>query len=177
MRARALLRLLLPVLLVSAALAQDFTLPEVVMLPVEPVSLHPGESVPIRLSFRIKDGFHINSSKPIQQNLSPTSVRFSPPSDILVGKFTYPAGELMQLPFMPDEKLSVYSGAFQVSGLLKTTNAISPSTYRVRGVLRYQACTDRQCFPPRTTEFAFDVKVVRVKHPRRNPPQSPHAHS
>ena len=95
----------------------------------------------------------------------------------MVGRIKYPEGEQLQLPFMPDEKLSVYSGAVQVSGMLKTTNAISPSTYRVRGVLRYQACTDRQCLPPRTADFTFDVKVVRVKRPHHNPPQSPHAHS
>jgi hypothetical protein len=176
MKACFLLHLVLLAMLVPSAPFQSTGLGEVVVLPVEPVTVQPGKSAAITLNFRIKDGYHINSNKPFQQILIPTSLKLSPPADILVGRFEYPAGELMQLPFMPEEKLSVYSGAFQIGGLLKTTNAISPGTYRVRAVLRYQACTDRQCFPSRTAEFAFDVKVVRPIRPRRNPPQSPNIH-
>ena len=127
------------------------------------------------MSFRISSGFHINSNKPTQEILIPTTVKLSPPADMLVGKIEYPAGEQMALPFMPEEKLSVYSGTFDVTGVLKTTTAVSPGTYRVRGELRYQACSDRQCFPPHTQGFAFDVKVVRrpSNQKRRNPAQSP----
>jgi hypothetical protein len=171
-----LLLVLVGMTLVSAGLAQTITLPEVTVLPVAPLTVLAGRSTPIKLSFRIRNGFHINSNKPLQQVLIPTSIKLSPPTDIMVGRLEYPAGELMDLPFMPDEKLSVYSGAFQVAGQLKTTMAVSPGTYRVRGVLRYQACTERQCFPPRTTDFDFDVKVVRPARPRRNPPQSPNVH-
>ena len=176
MKARLLRLVLVGSALVSTALAQTISFPEVTVLPVAPLTVQAGKSTPIKLSFRIRDGFHINSNKPLQQVLIPTSIKLSPPTDILVGRLEYPAGELMDLPFMPEEKLSVYSGAFQVSGQLKTTTAISPGTYRVRGVLRYQACTERQCFPPRTADFDFDVKVVRPARPRRNPPQSPNVH-
>jgi hypothetical protein len=144
-------------------------------LPIEPITIQPGKSASLNLSFRINSGFHINSNKPIQEVLIPTTVKLSPPSEMLVGKLEYPAGEQMALPFMPEEKLSVYSGTFNVTGVLKTTNAVSPGSYRVRGELRYQACSDRQCFPPHTQGFAFDVKVVRraTDHKRKNPGQSP----
>ena len=82
----------------------------------------------------------------------------------------------MALPFMPEEKLSVYSGTFEVKGVVKTTTQAVSGTYRLRGQLRYQACSDRQCFPPRTTAFYVDVKVVRGGSGgghRSNPPQSP----
>jgi Thiol:disulfide interchange protein DsbD, N-terminal len=147
----------------------------VTALPVEPVTIQPGKSATLKISFRVSPGFHINSNKPTQEILIPTKVKLSPPSDLLVGKIEYPAGEQLVLPFMPDEKLSVYSGTFTVTGVLKTTNVVSPGTYRVRGELRYQACSDRQCFPPHTQAFAFDVKVARsaTHHRRKNPAQSP----
>jgi hypothetical protein len=149
--------------------------PSVTVLPVEPVTIQPGKSATLNMRFRINSGFHINSNKPTQEVLIPTTVRLSPPSEMLVGKLEYPAGELMALPFMPEEKLSVYSGTFNVTALLKTTNVVSPGSYRVRGELRYQACSDRQCFPPHTQEFTFDVKVVRsTTHQKpKNPSQSP----
>jgi hypothetical protein len=177
MRTRALVCLvLLAALFASAAgQTQSFGAPGVTVLPIEPVTIQPGKSATLKMSFRINSGFHINSNKPTQEILIPTTVKLSPPAEMLVGKLEYPAGEQMALPFMPEEKLSVYSGTFNVTGVLKTTNAVSPGTYRVRGELRYQACSERQCFPPHTQGFAFDVKVVRnaTDQKRKNPAQSP----
>jgi hypothetical protein len=176
MRTRTLLCLALLAALIASATGQTQGFgPGVTVLPVEPVTIQPGKSAAVNLRFRINSGFHINSNKPTQEILIPTTVKLSPPADVLVGKLEYPAGEAMALPFMPEEKLSVYSGTFNVTGVLKTTNAVSPGVYRVRGEVRYQACSERQCFPPHTQGFAFDVKVVRnaTGHKRRNPAQSP----
>lgn len=178
MRTRALLCVLLLIVLTASAsdLTQLAAGPGVTALPVTPVRVQPGSSAVLKMSFRINPGFHINSNKPTQEILIPTTVRLSPPSEMLIGRLEYPTGESMALPFMPDEKLSVYSGTFFVTGVLKTTTALVPGAYRVRGELRYQACSDRQCFPPHTQPFAFDVKVVRSMtnhHRRRNPAQSP----
>jgi hypothetical protein len=177
MRTRALVCLILLAALFasSAGQTQSSGGPGITVLPVEPVTIQPGKSATLSMSFRINSGFHINSNKPTQEILIPTTVKLGPPSEMLVGKLQYPAGEQMALPFMPEEKLSVYSGTFKVTGVLKATNAVSPGSYRVRGELRYQACSDRQCFPPHTQGFAFDVKVVRraTDHQRKNPAQSP----
>ena len=66
---------------------------------------------------------------------------------------------------------------------LKNVRTAVPGTYRVHGELRYQACNDRACFPPKTLPVAFDVKVTRTSlrdpnaPPRpKNPAQSPHIH-
>ncbi|MGA2962135.1 MAG: protein-disulfide reductase DsbD domain-containing protein [Candidatus Korobacteraceae bacterium] len=177
MRTRTLLCVVLLTALFAsmAGQAQSSGGPGVTVLPVEPVTIQPGKSATLNMRFRINAGFHINSNKPTQEILIPTTVKLSPPADVLVGKLEYPAGEQMALPFMPEEKLSVYSGTFDVKGVLKTTRAVSRGTYRVRGELRYQACSDRQCFPPHTQAFAFDVKVVRgaTTNKRKNPAQSP----
>jgi hypothetical protein len=177
MKTRTLLCLILLASLVASAAAQVQSSegPGVTVLPVEPVIVQPGKSATLNMRFRINSGFHINSNKPTQEILIPTTVKLSPPAEMLVGKIEYPAGEQMALPFLPEEKLSVYSGTFIVTGVLKTTNTVLPGAYRVRGELRYQACSDRQCFPPHTQAFGFDVKVVRgtTNHKRKNPAQSP----
>ncbi len=177
MRARRLLWLFLLATFATFAAGQasGFGAPGVTVLPIDPVIVQAGKSAPLNMRFRISSGFHINSNKPTQEILIPTTVKLRPPADVLVGRIEYPAGEQMALPFMPEEKLSVYSRTFDVKGVLMTTTAVSPGTYRVRGELRYQACSERQCFPPHTQGFAFDVKVVRrsSNQKRRNPAQSP----
>jgi hypothetical protein len=47
----------------------------------------------------------------------------------------------------------------------------------MHGVLRYQACDNAACYPPKTVPVRFDVKVVKEPTTgRRNPAQSPHVH-
>ena len=54
----------------------------------------------------------------------------------------------------------------------------SLGTLRVHGEVRFQACDNRQCFPPKTTPLEFDVKVVKpaVKKASTFTPASPHIH-
>jgi hypothetical protein len=96
----------------------------------------------------------------------------------MVGKISYPAGKEMSFAFMPEEKLSVYDGAFSIFALVRTSQSIPYGRYRVHGTLRYQACDNRQCYPPEQIPVAFDVKVQKPasSRVRRNPGQSPHVH-
>jgi hypothetical protein len=48
----------------------------------------------------------------------------------------------------------------------------------MHGVLRYQACDNAQCFPPKTLPVSFEVKVTReLATHHANPAQSPHVHN
>ncbi len=139
----------------------------------------------VELRFRVVPGDHINSSQPRSELLIPTKLRLMPPTDVGVGKIEYPAGQDLAFPFSPDEKLNVYTGEFVISAAVSAQRTAVPGNYRVHGELRYQACNDRACFPPKTLPVAFDVRVGRtsLKAPadpnapkRKNPAQSPHIH-
>ena len=86
----------------------------------------------------------------------------------------YPEAEDLALPFAGHEKLSVYSGDFEVTAEVRVPKSAAIGTQRVHGQVRYQACDNRQCFPPKTTSLEFDVKVVRPKV-TKNPPSPPPA--
>lgn len=150
--------------------------PSVSLIAADPVTVAPGKTAPAVLLFKVNSGFHINSNKPKSELLIPTSLRLSPPTDVMIARISYPAGEELIFPFS-EEKLSVYSGEFKVTPMVRAAQALRPGTYRIHGELKYQACNDRQCFPPKTLPIAFDMKVAKatvVKKARRSPGQSPH---
>lgn len=153
-------------LLSVAAFAQHSNGPSVTMVPADVAAVPIGGSRPVTLTFRVAPGFHINSNKPNSELLVATALKLSPPTELMTGKVEYPAGEQLKFPFS-DEMLSVYSGDFQVKALVRAPRNASAGTYRVRGELKFQACNDRQCFPPKTMPVEFDVKLVKAARTRK----------
>ena len=99
------------------------------------------------------------------------------PTDITLGKTEYPTGQDLSFPFQPDEALNVYTGDFAITLTVHPLRSVVPGKYVMHGMLRYQACDNAQCFPPKTLPVRFDVKVVKEPPgPRHNPAQSPHVH-
>ena len=147
-------------------------------IPTPSVNVAAGTSTTVHLHFRVVAGDHVNSSQPKSPLLIPTKLALNPPTDIAVGKVSYPPGQDLSFAFAPDEKLNVYTGEFVVSAMLRPTRSASTGTLRVHGELRYQACNDRACFPPKKLPVEFDVNVTRAHNlgTRRNPGQSPHIH-
>jgi hypothetical protein len=132
----------------------------------------------VALNFRVPPGYHINSNTPKSEFLIPTALKMDLPTDIILGKIEYPAGEDASFPFSPDEKLSVYSGDFTIAVAVHPLKSVVPGKYVMHGVLRYQACDNAACYPPKNLPVSFEVKVVKepaVHH--ANPAQSPHVHN
>jgi len=149
-------------LLAGWALAQGFSdKPPVVLAPVGTVQMRAGASKEVSLDFRIGSEFHINSHTPKSPLLIPTVLKFTVPEQVSVADVKYPAGQDMSFPFSPDEKLSVYSGDFSISTVLKTPANVSAGTYPVKGEMRFQACDHSACYPPRTIPVQFQVTVVK----------------
>lgn len=119
----------------------------------------PGHSAPIQFTFHVQPPYHVNSSQPLAEELIPTQLHFSLPGEIAVGRLQYPAGQLMSFPFDPNTKLSVYSGDFVIRGLIMAPGSAASGTYTIHGELKYQACDNNSCYPPKKLPFTFNVKV------------------
>ena len=162
-------------LLIGSVLAQSGKAPSVSMAPVGAVAAQQGKQTKVTLNFRVAPGFHINSNAPKDEFLIPTALKMDLPTDIVLGKIEYPQGQDVSFPFSPDTKLNVYSGDFTINLMVHPLTSVVPGKYAMHGMLRYQACDNAQCFPPKTLPIAFDVKVVKEPAaPRHNPAQSPH---
>ena len=152
--------------------------PAVSMAPIPPVTVARGKAANVALDFRVVHGFHINSNTPHSEFLIPTTLKIDAPTDIVVGKVAYPEGKDVSFPFSPDEKLSVYSGDFRVALAVRPLHTVVPGKYAFHGNLKYQACDNAQCYPPKQLPVNFEVKVIKgvESSGKRNPAQSPHAH-
>jgi hypothetical protein len=65
----------------------------------------------------------------------------------------YPPGTEFALPLDPKTKLSVYSGEFIIQARIVAT----AGDHLVEARLRYQACDNNACMPPKTITAAIDV--------------------
>jgi hypothetical protein len=151
--------------------------PAVKMAPAPVVTIVQGNPATVPLLFRVASGYHINSNKPKSEFLIPTVLKVEATTDIVIGKTTYPDGQDMSFAFAPDEKLNVYTGDFNVDVLVRPLHSVTAGKYVVRGTLKYQACDNSACYPPRQLPISFDVKIAKAAAaPHANPAQSPHAH-
>lgn len=167
----------------SLAFADDIPgkkIPYVTMSPVEISTVARGKPSLVNLHFRVAPGYHVNSNSPSLEYLIPTSLKLDAPTDIVVGKITYPTGQITSFPFAPDQKLSVYSGPFDLAVTVRPLASVMPGKYSLHGQLKYQACDNAACYPPRELPVEFEVKVVKgagTSPARKNPKQSPHIHT
>jgi hypothetical protein len=129
-----------------AAAAVSYLFPEQVSVPV-------GKSTPVTLHFRVAPGLHINSHTPTSDFFIPTTLTFPADSGMHLEAAAYPAGALITLPIDPGAKLSVYTGEFAIQARLVAASG----DHLVQGKLRYQACNDNECLPPKTIPVAIDV--------------------
>jgi Disulphide bond corrector protein DsbC len=169
---------------VVLAFAQDSPAPQgrvfVDFVSASNVVVSPGHSTPVQFTFHVQDPYHINSNQPASEELIPTQVHFSLPGEIAIGKMQYPAGKLMSFPFDPSTKLSVYSGDLVIRGVVVAPTQASAGTYTIHGELKYQACDNNSCYPPKKLPFTFNVKVgnrgaaIRKARPTAT---SPHIHN
>ena len=151
--------------------------PAVKMSPAPVVTAVQGKPATVPLSFRVASGYHINSNKPKSEFLIPTALKVEATTDIVIGKTTYPDGQDMSFAFDPDEKLNVYTGEFEVDVLVRPLHSVQPGKYIVRGTLKYQACDNAACYPPKQLPVSFEVKIAKASAgPTKNPAQTPHAH-
>jgi hypothetical protein len=131
---------------VARGAAVEYLFPEQVNVPA-------GKSTPIALHFRIAEGFHINSHKPKDEALIPTSFAIPESSGVRMESAAYPEGQDFVLPLDPSTKLSVYTGEFTIQSHLTAQRG----NHLVQASLRYQACDKAACYPPKTITVPIDV--------------------
>lgn len=158
--------------------------PSAVVKPAAYVSLDPvprGREFQIAIVVEIARGFHMNSHKPTDQYLIPTTLTTQLPAGLQLLDTIYPDGRLEKFSFSPKKPLDVYSGTvmFRIRVAAGADAALGATTIPI--ILRYQACNDTTCLQP--VKVPVDVKLEvagsgaksRAVHPEVfSPANSPH---
>src|ERR1700735_1311424 len=124
-----------------------------VVLLSDALQVEAGKPAIVELRFRVDDGFHVNSHTPASDLSIPAVLKFEDASGIKVLGEEYPKGSAFHLTVGEGETLDVYQGEFRVR--LRVVVPKGQST--LKGGLRYQACDNAACFPPRTLAVAVAI--------------------
>lgn len=116
-----------------------------------------GGSVKGRITLSVPGGLHVNSNRPNSKYAIPTSVRISAVG-AKTSAVTYPRGRNRKFQFSEDT-LNVYEGTVSFLFNLTVPANFKGDTVKVRAVVRYQACTDEVCYPPRDKEITLTARV------------------
>ncbi len=119
----------------------------------EQLTIPAGKLTTVTLHFRIMPGLHINSHTPHEVELIPTILSIPEGFGVRLDGAIYPPGAEFVLPLDPKTQLNVYTGEFSIQARIVAT----PGDHLVEARLRYQACDNSACMPPKTITVAIDV--------------------
>jgi DsbC/DsbD-like thiol-disulfide interchange protein len=121
-------------------------------------SIETGSVVNIALLLNIKEGWHINSHKPLDPNLVPTSVNLKDTSAYKLKEIKYPQPELKKLAFAENE-LSLYEYEAVIKIQIVIDKNYNEKNLNIKGKIQYQPCNDQTCLFPFSKDFLVNLKI------------------
>lgn len=116
-----------------------------------------GETAVATLRITVKPGFHINSNTPNEDYLIPLRLTWEPkPLSMDSIKFPTPKQDKFEFSEKP---LSVYEGEFVVETKFKVPADAPTGMGLASGKLRYQACSNTACYPPKTVPVSIPLDI------------------
>ena len=106
----------------------------------------------VQIRATIAHGFHVNAHVPAEKWLIPTTLTLESPG-VSFDQFEYPDPLEAQFAFAPGKTLLVYEGTIFLTAL-----ASPPPSKPIAVALRYQACDDQNCFPPKTIRMTIGTE-------------------
>jgi hypothetical protein len=101
----------------------------------------------IFINIDIKQGWHLNSNKPFDDYLTPTSINQKDTSGIKIVKVEYPPEMITKLPFSESD-MSLYEGMVTIKVVLEADNSLISKKKNVELELEYQSCNNQTCLFP-----------------------------
>jgi len=108
----------------------------------------------------IARGFHMNSHKPSDEYLIPTTLTPQLPAGFQLKDTIYPQGRLEKFSFSPNKPLDVYTGSVTLRLRLEAGANAPLGSLTIPITLRYQACNDAACLPPVKIPANVEIRVA-----------------
>jgi DsbC/DsbD-like thiol-disulfide interchange protein len=117
-----------------------------------------GAAVQVKIPVTVKNGYHVNSNKPSEEYLIPLKLTWTSTGALEGGTIEYPKPALQKFEFS-DKPISVYMGNFDLTANFKVGANAAAGPGSAAGKLKYQACSDRACFPPKSVDVTVSYQV------------------
>jgi len=117
-----------------------------------------GAAVQAKIPMTVQQGYHVNSNTPSDEYLIPLKLTWKNTGALEAGTVVYPKPTLEKYEFS-EKPLSVFTGKFEVTANFKVKPDAAAGPGAAVGSLRYQACSDRACYPPKTVEVTLPYTV------------------
>ncbi|MCA1590096.1 MAG: protein-disulfide reductase DsbD N-terminal domain-containing protein [Acidobacteria bacterium] len=111
-----------------------------------------------RIVLDIPGRLHVNSNRPASEYAIPTVVRLTSAGGARVSGAVYPRGRNRKFQFS-ENLINVYEGRVAFPFTLHVPANFRGETVRVRAIVRYQACTEEVCYPPKNGEITLTARV------------------
>jgi thiol:disulfide interchange protein DsbD len=105
----------------------------------------------------LRPGFHVNSNSPNDEYLIPLKLTWAKGS-LEAGEIVYPEPQLEHYAFSP-KPVSVFTGKFDIVTKFKAAAHAAAGSAPIAGKLRYQACNDKECLPPKTIDVQVSADI------------------
>jgi hypothetical protein len=120
------------------------------------LNLVPGEEQKISLSFRIKEGFHIQADEVKDENLIPSHLIFEHSPELTIGEPIFPQSKEFWMEGS-EEALLVFSDLMEITVPINSPPSVDGIV--LKGILHYQACDASKCYFPRNLEFVLKLNI------------------
>lgn len=117
-----------------------------------------GHTAEVKLAVELKPGYHVNSHAPAEDYLIPLALSWeAKPFQIL--EIVYPKPQALRSAFA-GKPMSVFTGTFSLVTRLRAPAEAPRGPGILLGKLRYQACTEKLCLPPKTVpvRLAYEIR-------------------
>ena len=125
--------------------------------PPEKVVAKRGASVSVKTKVILTPGYHCNSNTPSEKYLIPLRLTWEP-GVLETVEIVFPKPHMEKYEFSP-QPLSVFTGDFELVTKFKVAANARTGPGMALGKLRYQACNNDSCLPPKTVEIKLPVVV------------------
>jgi thiol:disulfide interchange protein DsbD len=112
----------------------------------------------VKIPLAVKEGYHVNSNQPSEEYLIPLKLTWTEMGALEGGAVTYPKPALEKYEFS-EQPISVYTGSFDLVADFKVAPKAPAGPGASTGTLRYQACSNRACYPPKTLKITVSYQV------------------
>ncbi|MGA2721058.1 MAG: protein-disulfide reductase DsbD domain-containing protein [Bryobacteraceae bacterium] len=115
-------------------------------------------SVQAKIPVSVRPGYHVNSNTPTDEYLIPLKLTWVSAGALESGSVAYPKPSMEKYEFA-EKPLSVFTGNFELVANFKVAANAPAGPGAAVGKLRYQACNERACFPPKTAEVTVPYQI------------------